>query len=224
MVKSETRWDAEIQLENPSPRLLGKKFRESRKVKIKPCKNETSRLIKNAFEISRSCQNFPRPTFFEVPFATSSVDVDKTWEQRGVRGEGRGRGQDLLEKNSLYPPFNLSPSRQISSPALKMAAWIGRLRMYVLSLVKINRLPNCVERPQINKQSSKYNGVQLSVIKPKPNQLLTTELLKLLTSQQNSNRSKNNTCLKMFFTSLTFGVVWDYYCSKLKGKQYKLIT
>ena len=31
---------------------------------------ETSRLIKNASEISRSCQNFPRPTFFEVPFAT----------------------------------------------------------------------------------------------------------------------------------------------------------
>ena len=29
--------------------------------------------IKNAFEISRSCQNFPRPTFFEVPFATPTV-------------------------------------------------------------------------------------------------------------------------------------------------------
>ena len=28
--------------------------------------------MKNASEISRSCQNFPRPTFFEVPFATPS--------------------------------------------------------------------------------------------------------------------------------------------------------
>ena len=27
----------------------------------------------------------------------------------------------------------------------------------------------------------------------------------------------------MFFTSM-FGVVWDYYSSKLKGKQYKQIT
>ena len=44
--------------------------RDARKVKSKPCKNETSRIIKNAFEISRSCQNIPRPTFFEVPFAT----------------------------------------------------------------------------------------------------------------------------------------------------------
>ena len=29
--------------------------------------------IQNAFKISRSCQNFPRPTFFEVPFATPTV-------------------------------------------------------------------------------------------------------------------------------------------------------
>ena len=59
-------------LKNPSPRLLGKKF-ETQKSKNKPCKNETSRLIKNAFEILRSCQNSPRPTFFEVPFATPIV-------------------------------------------------------------------------------------------------------------------------------------------------------
>ena len=70
MVKSETRQDAEILVKNPSPRLLGKKFRDSNKGKTKPCKNEASRVIKNALKISRSCQNFPRPTFFEVPFAT----------------------------------------------------------------------------------------------------------------------------------------------------------
>ena len=54
MVKSETRRDAEILVRNPSPRLFGKKlkFRDSKQVKNRPC------------------QNFPRPTFFEVPFAT----------------------------------------------------------------------------------------------------------------------------------------------------------
>ena len=33
MVKSETRRDAEILVRNPSPRLFGEKFRESKKVK-----------------------------------------------------------------------------------------------------------------------------------------------------------------------------------------------
>ena len=69
MVKSETRRDTGILVRNLSPRLFGKKFRD-RKSKNKPCKNETSRLIKNASEISRSCRNFPRPTFFVVPSAT----------------------------------------------------------------------------------------------------------------------------------------------------------
>ena len=31
-------------------------------------KNETSRHINNAYEISRLGQNFARPTFFEVPY------------------------------------------------------------------------------------------------------------------------------------------------------------
>ena len=67
MVKSETRRDAEILVKNPSPRLFGEKFPDSKKVKTN---HEKTRLIKNVSEISRSCQNFPRPTFFEVPFAT----------------------------------------------------------------------------------------------------------------------------------------------------------
>ena len=46
---------------------------ETQKSKHKPCKNETSRLIKNASAISRSCQNVPRPTFFEVPFTTPPI-------------------------------------------------------------------------------------------------------------------------------------------------------
>ena len=53
---------------------------ETQKTKNKPCKNETSRLIKNTSEISRSCQNFPRPTFFEVPFATPYITADENDE------------------------------------------------------------------------------------------------------------------------------------------------
>ena len=63
MVKSKTCRDAEILVRNPSPRLFGEKFWDSKKKK-QPWKNETSRLVKNASEISRSCQNSPRPTFF----------------------------------------------------------------------------------------------------------------------------------------------------------------
>ena len=70
MVKSETGRDAEILVRNPSPRLFGEKFRDSKKVKTNHEKNDTPRLIKNISDISRSCQNFPRPTFFKVPFAT----------------------------------------------------------------------------------------------------------------------------------------------------------
>ena len=73
MVKSKTRRDAEILVRNPSPRLFGEKFRDSKKVKYKPWENETSRLIKNVSEISRSCQNSPRLAFFEVPFAIPTV-------------------------------------------------------------------------------------------------------------------------------------------------------
>ena len=73
MVKSETRRDTEILVRNPSPRLLGEKFRDSKKVKTNHAKTRLRDFIKNASEISRSCQNFPRPTFFEVPFATPSI-------------------------------------------------------------------------------------------------------------------------------------------------------
>ena len=75
MVKSETRRDTEILVGNPSPRLFGKNFRDSKKVKTNHA-NETSRLIKNSSEISRSCQNVQRPTFFEVPFATPNEFVE----------------------------------------------------------------------------------------------------------------------------------------------------
>ena len=60
MVTSETSQDAEILVRNSSLGLFGKEFRDSKKVKTNH---------------ARSCQNFPRPTFFEVPFATPNVMI-----------------------------------------------------------------------------------------------------------------------------------------------------
>ena len=49
----------------------GKKKRQIRDSETqKSLERETSRPIKNASEISRSGQNFPRPTFFEVAFCS----------------------------------------------------------------------------------------------------------------------------------------------------------
>ena len=52
--------------------LLAKKIRDSQMQKL-PWKKQSLRPIKNASEISRSGQNFPRPTFFEIPFYTPTL-------------------------------------------------------------------------------------------------------------------------------------------------------
>ena len=72
MVKSETRRDAEILVRNPSPRLFGKKFPDSKKVKINHEKTRFRDLSKTLPRF-RDPANFPRPTFFEVPFATLDI-------------------------------------------------------------------------------------------------------------------------------------------------------
>ena len=54
MVKSETRRDAETLVRNPSPRLFGKKVRDSKKVKTNHAKRDFE-TYQNASEISRSC-------------------------------------------------------------------------------------------------------------------------------------------------------------------------
>ena len=46
MVKSETRRDAETLIRNPSPRLFGKKFRDSKKVKTNHAKMRLQDLSK----------------------------------------------------------------------------------------------------------------------------------------------------------------------------------
>ena len=82
MVKSE------ILVRNPSPRLFVKKFRNSKKVKTNHAKTRLRDFnIKNASEISRSCQNFPRPTFFEVPFATSIL-IMRNLREHSVTADG----------------------------------------------------------------------------------------------------------------------------------------
>ena len=70
-----------VQFDKPHPNELWKistsedqtekKKRQTRGTETqKSLKNETSRPIKNASEISRSGQNFPRPTVFEVAFCS----------------------------------------------------------------------------------------------------------------------------------------------------------
>ena len=123
MVKSETRRDAEILVRNPSPRLFGEKFRDSKKVKKKTRKNETSRLIKNVSEISRSCQNFPRLTFFEVPFATptsafsNSHDLFTGRQKKGLRTFNMM--YDLWRKNTNLK-YNLKHTSLPLSAVLKI--------------------------------------------------------------------------------------------------------
>ena len=68
-------------------RPVGKKNSKLRDVLKTPAGNETSRPIKNTSEISRSCQNCPKPTFFEVPFYTPSL----------------GQPYSLIRTNSLPP-------------------------------------------------------------------------------------------------------------------------
>ena len=69
MVKSETLRDAEIIVRNPSQRLFGETFRDSKKVKANHEKTRPRDLLKTLPRFRETCQNFPRPTFFEVPFA-----------------------------------------------------------------------------------------------------------------------------------------------------------
>ena len=68
------------------PENLWWKFSRLKKVKNKPWKNETSRLIKNASEILRSCQNFPRPTFLKVPSAPLNDHQDNQQIFRSAQG------------------------------------------------------------------------------------------------------------------------------------------
>ena len=77
MVKSETRRDAEILVRNPSPRLFGEKFRESKKVKTNHEKTRLRDLSKTLPRFQDPAKMFLRTTFFDVPFATPIIKRKK---------------------------------------------------------------------------------------------------------------------------------------------------
>ena len=63
MVKSETRRDAEILVRNPSPRLFGKKFRDSKKVKTNHAKTRLRDLSKTLPRFRDPAKIFRDPLF-----------------------------------------------------------------------------------------------------------------------------------------------------------------
>ena len=63
MVKSETRRDAEILVRNPSPRLLGKKFRDSKKVNTNHAKTRLRDLSKTLPRFRDPAKIFRDPRF-----------------------------------------------------------------------------------------------------------------------------------------------------------------
>ena len=72
MVKPETCREAEILVRNPSPRLFGKKFRDSKKVKTNHAKTRLRDLSKTFPRLRDPAKIFRDPRFFEVLFATPS--------------------------------------------------------------------------------------------------------------------------------------------------------
>ena len=63
MVKSETRRDADILVRNPSPRLFGKKFRDSKKVKTNHAKTRLRDLSKTLLRFRDPANIFRDPRF-----------------------------------------------------------------------------------------------------------------------------------------------------------------
>ena len=63
MVKSETRRDAEILVRNPSPRLFGKKFRDSKKVNTNHAKTRLRDLSKTLPRFRDPAKIFRDPRF-----------------------------------------------------------------------------------------------------------------------------------------------------------------
>ena len=63
MVKSETHLDAEILVRNPSPRLFGKKFRDSKKVKTNHAKTRLRNLSKTLPRFRDPAKIFRDPRF-----------------------------------------------------------------------------------------------------------------------------------------------------------------
>ena len=84
MVKSETRLDAEILVRNPSPRLFGEKFRDSKKVKANHEKTRLRDLSKTLQRFRDPAKIFRDPRFSRYHSATLTGNVEFPKFQTGM--------------------------------------------------------------------------------------------------------------------------------------------
>ena len=82
MVKSETRRDAEILVRNPSPRLFGKKFRDSKKVNTNHAKTRLRDLSKTLPRFRDPAKIFRDPRFsrYHSPPLTLDLAAEAFWQ------------------------------------------------------------------------------------------------------------------------------------------------
>ena len=78
MVKSETRRDAETLVRNPSPRLFGKKFRDSKKVKTNHAKTRLRDLSKTLPRFRDPVKIFRDPRFSRYHSPPLKLEVWKS--------------------------------------------------------------------------------------------------------------------------------------------------
>ena len=106
MVKSETRRDAEILVRNPSPRLFGKKFRDSKKVKTNHAKTRLRDLSKTLPRFRNPAKIFRDPRFsrYHSP-PLEEVQHNRVFVAEGRRGAKNASiyalsGHERIEKRS----------------------------------------------------------------------------------------------------------------------------
>ena len=113
MVKSETRRDAEILVRNPSPRLFGEKFRDSKKVKTNHEKTRLRDLSKTFPRFRDRAKIFRDPRFSRYHSPPLKSLTHKKRHKNFIRmndhmlvgGGGGGRGGEglgLEEENGLW--------------------------------------------------------------------------------------------------------------------------
>ena len=91
MIKSETRRDAEILVRNPSPRLFGEKFRDSKKVKANHEKTRLRDLSKTLTRFRDPSKIFRDPRFSRYhspPLYIVSLHIQLNWKQVFVQCKG----------------------------------------------------------------------------------------------------------------------------------------
>ena len=124
MVKSETRRDAEILVRNPSPRLFGEKFRDSKRVKANHEKTRLRDLPKTLPRFRDPSKIFrdPRfPRYHSAPLLLAKVLVENFLGLHGTYSftldkqicKQRSSGSDLL-RVTVKPSQGRTPQDSIS--------------------------------------------------------------------------------------------------------------